>query len=98
MCSLIRASEGTRRRRNEGGKRKKRKKAGAGAGLINSVYLKHPIALLVLIAVTSESSYSAIGQFCIIYERNERRGAVRSCEEQRGAQNHGASLHQQHFG
>lgn len=29
------------------------------------------IALLVLIAVTSESSYSAIGQFSIIYDRNE---------------------------
>lgn len=83
-CSLTGASEGTRRRRDEGGKRKEKKKAGAGAGLVNSVYLKHPIALLVLIAVTSESSYSGIGQFCIIYERNERRGAARSSEEQRG--------------
>lgn len=83
MCLLIGASEGTRRRRNEGGKREK-KKARAGAGLINSVYLKHPIALLVLIAVTSESSYSTIGQFWIIYERNERWGAAaaaRSSEE-----------------
>lgn len=71
MCLLIGASEGTRRWRNEGGKRKK-KKAGVGAGLINSVYLKLPIALLVLIAVASESSYSAIGQFCINYETNER--------------------------
>lgn len=33
-----------------------------------------PIALLVLIAVTSESSYSAIGQFCIIYDGNESLG------------------------
>lgn len=82
MCSPIGASEGTCRRRNEGGKRKK-KKAGVGAGLINSVYLKHPIAFLVLIAVTSESLYSAIGQFCIIYERNERRGAARSSQERR---------------
>lgn len=37
-----------------------------GVRLINSVYLKHPIALLVLIAQTSENSYSAIGQFSII--------------------------------
>lgn len=42
--------------------------------LINSVYLKRPIALLVLIAVTSESLYSTIGQFCIIYDWNESLG------------------------
>lgn len=42
------------------------KKKIAGVRLINSVYLKHPIALLVLIAQTSENSYSAIGQFSII--------------------------------
>lgn len=42
------------------------KKKRVGVRLINSVYLKHPIALLVLIALTSENSYSAIGQFSII--------------------------------
>lgn len=47
------------------------KKEGEGVRLTNSVYLKHPISLLVLIALTSESSYSAIGQFSIIYDWNE---------------------------
>lgn len=63
--------------------------------LINSVYLKHPIALLVLIAVTSESSYSAIGQFCIIYEWNESLGVEGRCIENNVAS---AGLHNQHLG
>lgn len=67
MCLLIESqrSEESNRQRREG-KRRKRKEG--DFLFINSVYLKHPIALLVLIAVTSESSYSAIGQFCIIYD------------------------------
>lgn len=55
------------------------KKEGEGVRLINSVYLKHPIALLVLIVLTSESSYSAIGQFSIIYDWNESLETQRSC-------------------
>lgn len=54
--------------------REKGKGAGRGVLFINSVYLRRPVALLVLIAVTSESSYSAIGQFCIIYDGNESLG------------------------
>lgn len=67
MCLLIesRRSEETNRERREGTKEEEK---GGRFLFINSVYLKHPIALLVLIAVTSESSYSAIGQFCIIYD------------------------------
>lgn len=62
----LRASEETHFTREWGG--------GEGVLFINSVYLKRPVALLVLIAVTSESSYSAIGQFCIIYDGNESLG------------------------
>lgn len=67
MCLLIESqcSEETNR---EDRRKKKRKKKEGEFLFINSVYLKHPIDLLVLIAVTSESSYSAIGQFCIIYD------------------------------
>lgn len=52
------------------------KTSGGGGGFqfINSVYFKQAITLLVLIAATSESSYSAIGQFCIIYDGNESQG------------------------
>lgn len=70
MCLLIESqcSEETNRERREGEKEEKKGGRRGRALLINSVYLKQPIALLVLIAVTSESSYSAIGQFCIIYD------------------------------
>lgn len=72
MCLLIESQCSEKTNREE--RRKKEEEKGGGFLFINSVYLKHPIALLVLIAVTSESSYSAIGQFCIIYDWNESLG------------------------
>lgn len=48
---------------------------------INCVYFKQAVALLVLIAVTSESSYSATGPFWIIYDGNESQGMEATVEE-----------------
>lgn len=72
MCLLIESQCSEETNREES--RKKDEEKEGGFLFINSVYLRHPIALLVLIAVTSESSYSAIGQFCIIYDWNESLG------------------------
>lgn len=63
-----RVSEHLRKLIDRGKRGKRRKRKAGGVLFINTVYLKPPISLLVLIAVTSESSYSAIGQFCIIYD------------------------------
>lgn len=73
MCLLIESQCSEEMNR---GDKKEKKVRGGELLFINSVYFKQAVALLVLIAATSESSYSATGQFCIIYDGNESQAAL----------------------